>query len=260
MKFLLVLVCAVAVAHGAGYTGPTNAAGLALIKEFEGWYPNFYTDPVGIRTIGYGHACHVWDCAVPLNGRYPVPLSQANGQSLLSEDLAYSCRYECCVNQYTTANINANQFSALSSFTFNVGCGSYSTSTLRTKLNAGDVQGAADEFPRWVYGGGVVLPGLVRRREAEQALFCSGGACGGGGGSCTGVVEADGGLNIRSTPSTSGVIVGNLPNGASTTINSRTTGTVVNGNQYWFAVGAGYASAAFFRISVNNGEAWCSIN
>lgn len=40
----------------------TNKAGLDLIKEFEGFYPNFYIDPVGIKTIGYGHACHVNDC------------------------------------------------------------------------------------------------------------------------------------------------------------------------------------------------------
>lgn len=41
----------------------TNAAGVDLIKSFEGFYANFYIDPVGIKTIGYGHACHVNDCS-----------------------------------------------------------------------------------------------------------------------------------------------------------------------------------------------------
>jgi hypothetical protein len=40
-----------------------NAAGLDLIESFEGFYANFYIDPVGIKTIGYGHACHVNDCS-----------------------------------------------------------------------------------------------------------------------------------------------------------------------------------------------------
>jgi len=44
-------------------------------------------------------------------------------------------------------------------------------STLRMKLNRGDVEGAADEFPKWRKAGGRVLSGLVRRRDAERALF-----------------------------------------------------------------------------------------
>ncbi|ODM95328.1 hypothetical protein Ocin01_11353 [Orchesella cincta] len=56
IKILCFLTALVAVSTAAKYTGPTNAAGLSLIKEFEGFYANFYTDPVGIKTIGYGHA------------------------------------------------------------------------------------------------------------------------------------------------------------------------------------------------------------
>jgi hypothetical protein len=49
LTFSVLLVATIASGQGpqAGYTGPTNQAGLDLIKEFEGWYPNFYTDPVG---------------------------------------------------------------------------------------------------------------------------------------------------------------------------------------------------------------------
>jgi len=255
-KISLVLVCLFGIAYGQ-YTGPTNQAGLNLIKEFEGWYPNFYTDPVGIRTIGYGHACHVWDCSVPLNGKYPVPLSQPNGESLLKDDLV---GYENCVkNNVRYTGLNANQFSALSSFTFNLGCGNFQSSTLLSLLNAGNVAGASEEFPKWVYGGGVILPGLVRRRAAEKDLFCSNGACGSTG-TCRGRVVADGGLNVRAEPNANSAVVGSLANGATVNIGSRAVGSIVNGNSYWFHVGNGYVSAYYIEITSNNGAAWCAKN
>ena len=59
------------------------------------------------------------------------------------------------------------------SFSFNVGLGSLNSSTLLRKHNAGDIRGAANEFLRWVYAGDQQLPGLVRRRNAERALYLS---------------------------------------------------------------------------------------
>lgn len=257
MKLFLLSALFVATAS-AKYTGPTNAAGISLIKEFEGWYPNFYTDPVGIRTIGYGHACHVWDCSVPLNGKYPVPLSSANGHNLLVDDLAYPGRYEKCVaNAVTYTNLNANQYSALVSFTFNLGCGNLQSSTLLRLLNGGDIGGASREFGKWVNAGGVPLPGLIRRREAERVLFCTGGVCGSDS-TCRGTVNADGGLNIRSSPSASASIVGSLANGAAVTIQSRVTGSSVSGNTNWFKLSNGYVSAHYIRITSNGGNSWCA--
>ena len=63
------------------------------------------------------------------------------------------------------------QFDALCSFTFNLGGGALSSSTLLRKLNERDYAGAAEEFPRWCHAGGREVPGLVRRRLAEQSLF-----------------------------------------------------------------------------------------
>jgi lysozyme len=68
-----------------------------------------------------------------------------------------------------------SQFDALASFAFNCGVGALQNSTLRRKYNAGDIGGAASEFVKWNKGGGRVLPGLTRRRLAEQALFLSEG-------------------------------------------------------------------------------------
>lgn len=114
---------------------------------------------------------------MPLNGKYNVPLTRTTGEALLKDDLSSPGRYEDCVkNAVTYNNLNGNQYSALVSFTFNLGCGSLRSSTLLQKLNRGDVQGAADEFKRWNKAGGKVLPVLVKRRVAEEMLFSEGEA------------------------------------------------------------------------------------
>ena len=64
-------------------------------------------------------------------------------------------------------------FDALVSISFNFGLGNLQRSTIRIKANRGDWDGAADAFRAWTKGGGKVLPGLVKRREAEIALFLS---------------------------------------------------------------------------------------
>ena len=65
-------------------------------------------------------------------------------------------------------------FDALVSISFNFGLGNLQRSTIRMKANRGDWEGAAEAFMAWTKGGGKVLPGLVRRREAEKSLFLSG--------------------------------------------------------------------------------------
>jgi lysozyme len=68
-------------------------------------------------------------------------------------------------------DIEQYQFDAFVSFSFNVGIGAFSKSTLLKKFRAGDIEGAAKEFARWNKGGGKVLKGLVRRRVEEAKLF-----------------------------------------------------------------------------------------
>nr|WP_262983078.1 lysozyme [Chromobacterium amazonense] len=67
--------------------------------------------------------------------------------------------------------LRQNQFDALVSFSYNLGLGSLQNSTLLRLLNQGDYAGAAGQFILWDKAGGKVLPGLQRRRAAEQALF-----------------------------------------------------------------------------------------
>jgi len=146
-----------------------DAAAIALIEKYEGWVDHAYLDPTGHWTIGYGHLCSRAECTdVP----YPKPLSKANGEKLLQADLKIA---EACVAEDISSKIhlNANQYGALVSWAFNVGCGNVKTSTLIAELNKGDNPDAvaAAQLPLWDESDGEVLPGLKARRAAEVALF-----------------------------------------------------------------------------------------
>lgn len=146
--------------------------GIRFIKNHEGLRLTAYRDPVGIWTIGYGHTgADVW-------AGKTITAEQA-GQ-LLRRDLAEA---ESAVNELVKVPLTQEQYDALVSFTFNVGSDmdadeiaeGLGDSTLLKKLNAGNYDGAQAEFPKWCKGriNGVkrVLPGLLRRRKAEAALF-----------------------------------------------------------------------------------------
>ena len=136
-----------------------NQAGIELLKRAEGLRLTAYKDPVGIWTIGYGSTRNV---------KPGMRISAEEAEQLLKMDL---WRFEKAVQVLTKVPLTDNQFSALVSFAYNIGENALAKSTLLRKLNAGDYQGAAKEFRRWVKAGGITLPGLVRRREAEMQLF-----------------------------------------------------------------------------------------
>jgi len=136
-----------------------NAAGLAIVKQFEGCKLKAYVCPAGVLTIGYGSTGpHV---------KAGMTITQDQAEELLRSDLR---RFEDYVDQHCTPSTD-NQFSALVSFCFNVGEGNLRTSTLRRMHKAGDYVGAQGQFERWNRGGGKVLAGLVKRRAAEAALY-----------------------------------------------------------------------------------------
>jgi lysozyme len=99
-------------------------------------------------------------------------LSKAEGEALLKKDLK---TFQNCISSQIKDSIklNANQYGALVSWAFNVGCGNSKSSTLIKRLNAGDKPNtvATEELPKWRLAGGQVLPGLVARRKREIALF-----------------------------------------------------------------------------------------
>lgn len=144
----------------------TNAEAVQLIKDFEGFVPKWYRDPVGVWTIGYGHTDSAGSPKYATSKT--MVLSEAEGTAILQRDLG---QYEDAVARLVKVPLNENQHGALVSFTYNLGEGNLGQSTLLRKLNAGDYAGAAAEFPRWNKAGGKELAGLTRRRAAEQALF-----------------------------------------------------------------------------------------
>ena len=144
--------------------------GLRFIADFEGFVDHLYSDPAGHCTVGYGHLVHLGACD---GRRSEVPylvqgITQAAARTLLRLDVK---RFEECINRLVLRTLNQNRFDALVSFAFNVGCGAFEDSTLLRKLNNGEYHRVCDELMRWIHGGGEVLPGLVRRREAECELF-----------------------------------------------------------------------------------------
>jgi lysozyme len=135
-------------------------AGLQLIKDSEGLRLVPYRDSVGVWTDGYGNTHGV----VP-NG---PPITEAKATADLLRNLEMA---EAAANTQITVDLTQGQFDALVDFVFNLGQGALFGSTLRRKLNAGDYEGAAAEFPKWCHAGDQVLPGLVARRAKERALF-----------------------------------------------------------------------------------------
>jgi lysozyme len=136
-----------------------SAAGIDLIKQFEGFRANAYQDSVGVWTIGWGHTS---------GARPGQTISRETATSLLRGDLQWAVS---AVNRLVKVRLAQPQFDALVSFVFNLGEGNFAKSTLLRRLNAGDFAGAADQFAVWNKAGGRVLPGLTRRRSAEAALF-----------------------------------------------------------------------------------------
>lgn len=149
-------------------TMPVCQAAIDLVKQFEGLYLKAYLCPAGVPTIGYGHTKGITQADVQ-NG---LTITEAQATAYLTQDLQQSAD---SVSALVHVPLAAEQLGALTSFQFNTGA--LGQSTLLTLLNKGDYVGAANQFPRWVKatvnGQKVTLPGLVRRRAAEQALFNS---------------------------------------------------------------------------------------
>lgn len=137
-----------------------NAKGLDLIKSFEGLRLNSYQDAVGVWTIGWGST-----------GPDIGPGMTWTVQECEARLLKDVSKFEMGVSKMVNVPLTSNQFSALVSFSYNVGLGNLQSSTLLRLLNASKYQEAADQLPRWNKAGGKELAGLTRRRNAERDLF-----------------------------------------------------------------------------------------
>jgi lysozyme len=137
--------------------------GLDLIKRFEGFRPTVYICPAGWPTIGYGHVVRESE-----RGRFSAGIDERAAEELLRCDVETA---EKGVLRLIHEPLSDGQFSALVSFTFNLGAGALQRSTLRRKINRGEHEAVPAEFRRWVWAGGRKLTGLMRRRAAESVMF-----------------------------------------------------------------------------------------
>lgn len=148
-----------------------NAAGLSLIKSSEGFSASPYPDPATHAkpyTIGYGST--YYENGTPVTLADP-PITEQRASDLL---LGLLNHYELGVDSMTTDNINGNQFSALVSFSYNVGLANLKSSTLLKKVNANPSDPTIrNEFLRWNKANHVVMAGLTKRREKEADLYFS---------------------------------------------------------------------------------------
>lgn len=132
--------------------------GVDLIKRFEGCKLSVYLDPVGVPTVGYGHTAGL------SKGMVGMGITQSQADLYLSQDLL---KYEVRVNKYNAKyQWKQHEFDALVSFAFNIGSIDQLTAKgTRTKKTI------AAKILQYTKAGGKVLPGLVKRRQAEYELF-----------------------------------------------------------------------------------------
>ncbi len=140
----------------------TSQQGINFIKRHEALRLTAYKDAVGVWTIGYGHT---------LTAKEGMVITEEEAERLLKQDLKTA---EDEINRHLLP-LKQHQFDSLTSLVFNIGIGSFRKSTLLKRLkmdvNHPDI---ANQFNRWVYGGGKILKGLVKRRKEEANLYLNG--------------------------------------------------------------------------------------
>ena len=141
-----------------------SAAGLAIVKEFEGLRLKAYKCPAAVWTIGYGHTSAA---GAPIVNPDLV-ITKDEAEEVLARDME---QYEEGVRKYVKVDLTQGQFDALVDFAYNAGVGALQKSTLLKKVNAEKFDEVPAEFMKWTKGGGKELPGLVRRRRAEVKLW-----------------------------------------------------------------------------------------
>lgn len=149
-------IIAIVVSNG---TVRTSEKGLELIGNAESCRRDPYVCPAGVLTDGIGNTHGVKAGVIKTDTQIA-----ANWEKNILQA-------ESCVNKYGNGNkLNQGQFDAVTSITFNAGCPQMQKSTMYRMLREGKFTEACYQFPRWTYGGGKQLPGLVIRREKEKAL------------------------------------------------------------------------------------------
>lgn len=139
---------------------------IKLCRRWEGFYSHPYLCPAGVATLGIGSTYYEDGTRVTLKD---APITEEKAIELLRKQL--STIYLPQVISLCHGINTTERLAALTDFTYNLGASNLKHSNLRRKINAGLWQDVPAELRKWVKGGGKVLPGLVKRREAEASLI-----------------------------------------------------------------------------------------
>lgn len=156
-----------------------SAKALAMIRHHEGVRVKPYRCPARLWTVGVGHVIDPNHAKVPFEQRLELAIPAGWDRTLTMEEVNAILAKDLESFERGVARLcpgaadRQGHLDALTSFSFNVGLGNLQRSTIRQKYNRGDFQGAADGFLDWTKAAGKVLPGLVKRRNDERALFLS---------------------------------------------------------------------------------------
>ena len=149
---------------------------ISMIRHHEGVRFRAYRCPAKLWTIGVGHVLYPNQGRLPLDQRQDFQLQAQDDRTFSAEEVdailrSDLARFERGVVIQCPVSLTQSQFDALVSFSFNCGLGTLQRSTLRQKLLRGETEDAAQELLKYTIGGGRVLPGLVKRRQDERAVF-----------------------------------------------------------------------------------------
>lgn len=149
-------IIAIVVSNG---TVRTSEKGLELIGNAESCRRDPYVCPAGVLTDGIGNT-------------HGVKAGIIKTDTQIAADWEKNIlEAESCVNKFGNGKkLSQGQFDAVTSITFNAGCAQMQKSTMYRMLRDSKFTEACNQFPRWTYGGGKQLPGLVTRRDKERAL------------------------------------------------------------------------------------------
>ena len=164
-----------------------SKAGANLMHRFEGCRNRPYLCPAHIWTIGYGHVLYQEQIRLPMVAkegqtttiRKELPLRQEDNRVWSKEEINKLFEDDVRPTERGVLRLapalagRQGAFDACVSFAFNAGVGAFQRSSIRMKINRGDWEGAADALLLYCMGGGKILAGLKKRRDAEKALFLS---------------------------------------------------------------------------------------
>jgi lysozyme len=155
-----------------------SAKAIEMIKHHEGVRYKPYRCAALLWTTGVGHVMYPEQGKIPLAERNSFGLKPEDNRTYSKEEvdkilMSDLKRFETGVDKLITVQLTQGMFDALVSFSFNVGLGTLQRSTLRTKLNRGEVIPASEELLKYCMAGGKILKGLQNRRIDEQRLFLS---------------------------------------------------------------------------------------